>query len=59
MIPAKADAMNAGVELQGINVRKKRVEEVDPEAGTLLLVEPAAFRQIPFGLVENANAHED
>ena len=59
MIPAEADAMDAGIQMQGINVGKKRVEKIGSEAWSLLFLEPASFFQIPLGFVEDPNRHED
>jgi len=38
--------MDTGVEQQGINIRRKRIEEIAPQAGPLLFVESEAPAQV-------------
>jgi hypothetical protein len=59
MVPAKTQAMNAGIEMQRINVGKQRVEEIGTQAWTLFLVKPTALLQIPLGFIKDANPHEE
>lgn len=59
MIRAKTDAMNAGVQVQRVNVRNQGIEKIGAKPRTLFLVKLAPFLQIPLGFIKDANPHED
>ena len=54
---AEVLSVNAGIELQGVDVGKKRIEEVVAQTRHLALVEPVAVNEVLPGLVKNLDLH--
>lgn len=49
--------VDAGIDLQRIDIGKKRVKEVVAKSWGLSLVEPEAIHEIPFGFVKDLDRH--